>query len=117
MVDVIDASGSGDVDTSTVRTTEGPKDREVEGLSGRSLKIPDDWENPSGEWHVGVKPANQLLPSILRGRLESDYMTKQWEPVHNPILAQAVKELADFNTKHPNSGEQSLVRTTCLWER
>ena len=70
MVDVIDASGSGDVDTSTVRTTEGPKDREVEGLSGRSLKIPDDWENPSGEWHVGVKPANQLLPSILRGRLE-----------------------------------------------
>ncbi len=34
MVDLIDTTGSGDVDTSTVRKTEGRDGREVEGVTG-----------------------------------------------------------------------------------
>ncbi len=34
MVDLIDTTGSGDVDTSTVQRTEGREGREVEGVTG-----------------------------------------------------------------------------------
>ena len=38
--------------------------------SGRKLRVPDEWENPSGEWHVGVKAIFQLFPNHLKGRLQ-----------------------------------------------
>ena len=42
----------------------------IKGKSGRLLSIPDDWENPSGEWHIGVKAAFELFPGSLRSRLQ-----------------------------------------------
>ena len=69
-MDLIDTTGSGDVDTSTVRKTEGGEGRQVEGLTGRTLHIPDGWDNPSGEWHVGVKAAFELFPTSVKVRLQ-----------------------------------------------
>ena len=42
----------------------------IKGKSGRFLTVPNDWENPSGEWHVGIKAAFELFPSNLRSRLQ-----------------------------------------------
>lgn len=42
----------------------------IKGKSGRLLTIPDDWENPSGEWHIGIKAAFELFPGTLRSRLQ-----------------------------------------------
>ena len=41
--------------------------------------------------------------------LQSRYMTKQWNPKHKPLLAQAVRDLADYDTKHPTASDLTLV--------
>lgn len=70
VLDLIDTTGSGDLDTSTVVTTECTTGRQIEGLSNRMLSIPDDWENPKGEWHIGLKAAFELFPSNVKSRLQ-----------------------------------------------
>lgn len=37
-------------------------------------------------------------------------MTKEWDPKHKPLLTQALKDLADYDVKHPSTSELSLVR-------
>ena len=74
ILDLVDTTGSGDVDTSTVvkieEKTEDNGRKEIKGKSGRLLTIPGDWENPSGEWHIGIKAAFELFPGNLRSRLQ-----------------------------------------------
>ncbi|MDF1702946.1 MAG: S8 family serine peptidase, partial [Planctomycetota bacterium] len=67
IVDLVDGSGSGDVDTSTVRQA---KDGSLAGLSGRTLKL-GKHRCPSGAWHVGLKPAFELFPAGLVRRLKA----------------------------------------------
>lgn len=70
ILDLVDTTGSGDVDTSTVHATDGNENRRIQGLSARTLVIPDDWVNPTGKWHVGVKAAFELFPSAVKSRLQ-----------------------------------------------
>ena len=70
IVDLVDTTGSGDVDTSTTCKTRSEGGRVIEGLTGRQLTIPDDWNNPSGEWHVGIKAAFELFPSTPKSRIQ-----------------------------------------------
>ena len=59
IVDIVDASGSGDVDTTTRRKP--TADGTLKGLTGRSLTLPAGVKNPSGEFHLGLKPAAELF--------------------------------------------------------
>ena len=74
ILDLVDTTGSGDVDTSAIVKIEEKNDDDgrkvIKGKSGHLLTIPDDWENPSGEWHVGIKAAFELFPGNLRSRLQ-----------------------------------------------
>ena len=44
----------------------------VEGLSGRTLRIPKEWKNPSDKWHIGVKNAFDLYPRGVKDRIWED---------------------------------------------
>ena len=70
IVDLVDTTGNGDVDTSTVCTTDVAEGRQIQGLSGRTLTIPNDWVNPSGKWHVGIKALFDLFPSVVKSRIQ-----------------------------------------------
>ena len=38
-------------------------------------------------------------------------MKKQWELYYSPLFAQALCDLADFDTKHPSKSDMPLVRS------
>lgn len=67
IVDIINCSGDGDIITSTVRSAEKGI---LIGLSGRKLKIPDSWTNPSGKFHLGLVNVFDLAPKLLKDRLK-----------------------------------------------
>lgn len=75
IVDIVDATGSGDVDTSTVK--EAVAGGEVVGLSGRTLKL-GNWNIPNGKVHLGVKSAYELFPAPLVRRVKQERQ-KDWE--------------------------------------
>lgn len=64
ILDVIDCTGSGDIDTSKV--VKADEQGLIPGASGRPLRVNPDWVNPSGEWRVGCRPLLQLLPRPLQ---------------------------------------------------
>lgn len=65
VVDIVDATGSGDVDTRTIRKPDAAG--RLQGLSGRTLTLPDGLSNPSGEFRLGLKPASELFyGAVLR---------------------------------------------------
>lgn len=70
LIDSIDCSGSGDVDTSTV--VEAQEDGTILGLSGRVLTLNQEWVNPTGKWHIGVKRAYELYPNPLKPRVKAE---------------------------------------------
>ncbi|XP_029189240.2 tripeptidyl-peptidase 2-like isoform X1 [Acropora millepora] len=106
IVDLIDASGSGDVDTSTVcEPTEGC----LTGLTGRKLKIPDDWDNPSGKFFIGVKTAYSLFPAKLKERRTKERREKLWDPLHRVCSAETTRRFEQWDTEHPNPSEQEKL--------
>ncbi|XP_071534647.1 tripeptidyl-peptidase 2 isoform X2 [Panulirus ornatus] len=104
VIDRIDASGAGDIDTSTVvQPTEGI----INGLSGRKLKIPESWVNPSGKFHIGVKSAYSLYPQRLRERVSKERKEKNWDPVHKELLAEAQRKLQSLESSKSNGGSST----------
>lgn len=69
IVDIIDATGSGDVRMTVVRK---PKEGKLEGLTGRTLKLGNDWKNPRGEYRLGIKAGFELYPAELVSRLKKE---------------------------------------------
>ena len=70
MLDVLDCTGAGDVDT---RTTVAPAaDGTLKGLTGRTLKVPASWPaiKPGEKYHLGLKRAFELYPGGLGSRVK-----------------------------------------------
>ncbi|CAN8022247.1 unnamed protein product [Ixodes persulcatus] len=110
VIDLMDATGAGDVDTSTVVEAQ---DGEIVGLTGRKLKIPDSWTNPTGKYHVGVKCAYEMYPKSLKERVQKSYKEREWSPPHNLALAKAARKLQQFETSHsaaPLGQEEKLEK-------
>ncbi|GLH08749.1 Tripeptidyl-peptidase 2 [Gryllus bimaculatus] len=109
VIDRFDCSGAGDVDTSTVVEA---KDGIIQGLSGRKLRIPPTWQNPSGSYHIGIKNGFDLYPSKLKERIEKERKEKLWDPGHKRALAEATRKLQEFEAKisSPLSNEDKLIK-------
>ncbi|PQO44372.1 S8 family serine peptidase [Blastopirellula marina] len=106
IIDMVDASGSGDVDTSTVRKLN--DERILEGLTGRQLTIPKKWKCPSGEFHVGMKRGYDLFPGGLVGRLKSE-RKKEWDEAFRAQQVKLSDEIEAFRAAHakPNDEQQA----------
>ncbi len=96
IVDVVDASGSGDVDTSTVVTAEGDT---LAGLTGRELTL-GDWTCPSGEYHLGIKAGFELFPGGLVSRMRSD-RREDWDAIQRAAVTAIERELEAWDAMHP----------------
>ncbi|WAR28137.1 TPP2-like protein [Mya arenaria] len=92
IVDLIDATGSGDVETTTVVEV---KEGRVTGLTGRTLMV-----------HLGVKIVYELYPRILRDRICKERREKTWDPLTREAIAQATKALEEFDAAHTNPNQE-----------
>ncbi|KAJ2723445.1 hypothetical protein GGI07_002647 [Coemansia sp. Benny D115] len=61
VIDYIDCTGTGDVQLNPPQKCDETKPLELQGLSGRTLRLNPKWSNPTGEWRLGSK----LLYSIF----------------------------------------------------
>ena len=72
VIDIIDATGSGDVDMShTVKS----KNDSIKGIRGNTLLLDPKWKNPTSEFNVGIKLGYEVFP----GPAISNYKRKQKE--------------------------------------
>ncbi|XP_026317866.1 tripeptidyl-peptidase 2 isoform X2 [Hyposmocoma kahamanoa] len=101
LIERIDCSGCGDVDTSAVRKA---VDGCITGLTGRKLKIPESWKNPTGTWRVGVLYPYSLYPSKLRERVQEHRKLHIWDVGHKPAVAAANKQLHEFEAELASKG-------------
>ena len=100
IVDIIDATGSGDVDmTKTIKVEN--IDEPIEGLTGRKLKLSAEWTNPSGEFHLGIKSAYELFPGPLVSRIKKERREK-WDIEQRQGRQKVQEKLKDWNEKHKN---------------
>lgn len=98
ILDLIDTTGSGDVDTSTiVKST----NNEIIGLTGRVLKIPESWHNPTKQYHLGIKNAYDLYPKALKERISKERTDRLWTPQHRLALAEVSRKLEEFDALYP----------------
>ncbi|PNY09227.1 tripeptidyl-peptidase 2-like protein, partial [Trifolium pratense] len=107
ILDVIDCTGSGDIDTSKV--VKADADGCISGASGASLVINTSWKNPSGEWHVGYKLVYELFTEDLTSRLKKERRIK-WDEKNQEEIARAVKQLDDFDKQHIKVEDGKLKR-------
>ena len=106
MIERYDCSGAGDVDTSkVVKTT----DDIIVGLSGRNLKLTASMkaQNTSGEYRVGLKSLHDLYPTRVREKILSDKKTKSWDEFNKKALANAAREMTEFESK--NASESNCL--------
>ncbi|GER46667.1 tripeptidyl-peptidase [Striga asiatica] len=107
ILDVIDCTGSGDIDTSTI--VKADDNGCIRGTSGNSLVVNSSWKNPSGEWHVGYKLVYELFTDTLTDRLKKE-RKKKWDEKNQEAIAEAVKQLDDFDKKHAKVDDTNLKK-------
>ncbi|OWM79539.1 hypothetical protein CDL15_Pgr022951 [Punica granatum] len=107
ILDVLDCTGSGDIDTSKV--VKADADGRIVGASGASLPVNPSWKNPCGEWHVGCKLVYELFTDTLTSRLKKE-RKKQWDEKNQEEIAKAVKRLDEFDQKHVKIEDANLKK-------
>ena len=93
VVDIVDATGSGDVDTSKVVK---PEEGKVTGLSGRTLTLDPDWKIPTGKVRIGMKAGYELYPHELIGRVK-EHRRKEFMKTQRELENQLRTEIENFN--------------------
>lgn len=94
MLDVIDCTGSGDIDTSA---TASPTDGTLKGLTGRMLTLPAAWPTPKAEtkYHLGIKRAFELYPGGLASRVKAERRKTRVDAPQRDAVAAAQAALAE----------------------
>ncbi|XP_065200491.1 tripeptidyl-peptidase 2 isoform X2 [Planococcus citri] len=94
VIERYDCSGSGDICTSTiVKAVNG----EIKGLSGRTLKIPKKWKNPTGEYRIGVRNSYDIMNRYVRDRVQKNRKEKRWDGPHKSVVAACTQQSQEFN--------------------
>uniref|UniRef100_A0AC34FNT0 Peptidase S8/S53 domain-containing protein n=1 Tax=Panagrolaimus sp. ES5 TaxID=591445 RepID=A0AC34FNT0_9BILA len=96
IIDCLDLTGAADVDTSTIKKAD--ENGILIGLTERKLKIPKDWKNPSGDWHLGTKPLYELYTKAVKDRINSS-KKEELQKKNKSAIAEALKELNEHKKK------------------
>lgn len=104
IIDMVDGGGSGDVDTSTIVT---PENGVITGLSGRTLKINPEWNNPTGAYHLGLKRAYEIYPSGLVSRLKAKRREK-FDERQRAAVTQLERALTAWDAAHPQPTKEQI---------
>jgi tripeptidyl-peptidase-2 len=104
VLDVIDATGSGDVDTSTVVDVSG---NTVEGLSGRTLKLDPKWLKTERRVRLGIKHAYDVFPGFLVARLKRE-RREAFDLAQQETEIALRRQIAECDLKHtaPNAEQR-----------
>ncbi|WPT13225.1 Tripeptidyl-peptidase 2 [Picochlorum sp. SENEW3] len=108
IIDVVDCTGSGDVDMSTIR--EADDDGCIEGVYGNTLKVHPDWKNPTNTWRVGSKRLYDLYPGGLKHRMKKERKVK-FQEYHNVLETRAcidVSEKIEGDTEKEKKRKEEL---------
>ncbi len=97
IVDIIDATGSGDVLMTEVRK---PQGRTLEGLTGRTLKLNPKWKNPKGEYRIGMKSGFTLFPGALVTRRKRE-RRKAFLKKQRRAETRLRRQISAWDGKHP----------------
>jgi tripeptidyl-peptidase-2 len=100
IIDVVDCTGSGDVDTSEVKEI---KDSSIKGLSGRTLKL-GEWAKDLKEVHLGIKRAYELLPGPLTERVKKERKVTFMES-QSKAVAQAQRRIVEWDAANKTPSE------------
>lgn len=104
-IDLIDATGDGDVSlTEPRKSAEG----RITGVTTRILMVSPDWNNPTGEYRLGMKSAWELFPPELVDRLKEQRRT-EWMKVQRERLQQLRKSLSDESAELSKKERQARV--------
>ncbi|KAL0088936.1 subtilase family-domain-containing protein [Phycomyces blakesleeanus] len=103
IIDIVDCTGGGDVNTSAIVKAQTEEDGDkltyIQALSGRKLIIDPTWKCPSGEYHVGVKPAYELFPTELVNRLKKE-RSKAFDARHLHLVDEAKARVCSFTKQN-----------------
>ena len=124
VVDVVEATGSGDVGCGVVVRTASPAEAEdgseggaegeseekaptvLRGVTGRPLTLNPAWDNPTGTWFLGAKKGYDIMPAGLVKRLKES--RNQATDVHvSALLRSARAKWLQWKATHCSS-RQSL---------
>lgn len=99
IIDMIDGTGSGDVDTSTTRTAE---EGMLAGLTGKQLKLSQDWLQGEGPhtFHVGIKAAYDFFPPGLIRRLREE-RGKEFQESQQQLENAVRQKILEWKATHP----------------
>lgn len=106
VIDLVDATGSGDVEMSVVAK---PVDGKVTGRTGRVLKLGADWKIPAGEVRLGMKAGFELFPLELLPRLKK-HRKDAFLEVQHKLEAEMRREIEHYDTKTSKVEKAELER-------
>ena len=99
IIDLLDGTGSGDVNTTVIQSAE---KNQLKGLTGRVLTINPQWSKNSNSFHLGMKWGYDLFSSAVTKRLQQE-RKKKWEDQYHQYLREARQNLRRWNTQHPKA--------------
>jgi tripeptidyl-peptidase-2 len=105
LLDIIDTTGSGDVDTSKVVTLSETEDY-LFLLSGRKIKIPPHWKSYNKIFFLGIKRAFELYPEDLVKRLKDEHQ-KKWDRFRYQAKAKVVGKISFCKKKQKEADNDS----------
>ncbi|KAG9416306.1 tripeptidyl-peptidase II Tpp2 [Aphanomyces cochlioides] len=104
IIDVVDATGSSDVDMSTILKP--TNDGTLVLPSGKVLTLNPEWK--ATEFRVGSKRAYELYPDQLADRISRERKEK-WDIQQRETINAVQKELADWTAANKDSPSQATI--------
>ncbi len=124
LIDLVDCTGSGDVDISTTRQTVDTESDyyQIEALSGKTLKLPKSWWKSSQDSKItrapatsppsvqlGLKLAYELFPASVVNRVKTHRQLGLDKELQS-YLAKARSELSEWQLKNKKTPEDNKIR-------